>query len=364
MIQQKKINKTDLEEFLEGGENINPAQNKAKNFIKDAKELGIDLDFLENPEKPNIKSMPEESMKRQKVAQKAFWEDFDISLGDVVKFVLSSSERPVIMVSDDKIVYFNYATMQLLEMVNTKSVEGEPFLSFVEKDDWNLMSENIGDMLTNSKKLSIRMKTISGKAIPVEFQAIYLPDSTRFSFILIGAHTSKSNKPFFNNLYDEITGLPNFFLFEDRVQMAVNNENYKNSRLSKDLIAVAVVNIDNLEMFRKLHLEEFAIKKLANTLVLSLKKNYTVARGLKYSFWILMPDILTKHDFDVEMERLLSIFKEGITDYFTNHEVVVSIGASLFPKPARSAKKLVEQSIEALKIAQKEKKSSMNVFEE
>ena len=281
----------------------------------------------------------------------------------MVNFVLNSSERPVIMISNDKIVYINQATMQFLELFDTKDALGESFFSFVEKDDWNLVAENIGDMLTNAKKLSIRMKTIHEKIVSMEFQAIYLPDSTRFSFILIGAHTSKSNKPFFNNLYDELTGLPNFFLFEDRVQMAINNENYKNTRLTKDLVAVAVVNVDNLDMFRKLHLEDFAIKKLANTLALSLKKNYTVARGLKYSFWILMPDILTIQDFNVEMEKLLNIFKEGVSDYFTNHEVVVSIGASVFPKPARSAKKLVEQSIEALKIAQKDKKSSLKIFE-
>ncbi len=354
---------SDLENFLEGLEKKAPAKIKDKDFIKDAKDLGIDLDDLEHPEKPKIKNMPEENTNKQKAKQKAFWEDFDINLGDVVNFVLNSSERPVIMISNDKIVYINQATMQFLELFDTKDALGESFLSFVEKDDWNLVAENIGDMLTNAKKLSIRMKTIHEKIAPMEFQAIYLPDSTRFSFILIGAHTSKSNKPFFNNLYDELTGLPNFFLFEDRVQMAINNENYKNSRLTKDLVAVAVVNVDNLEMFRKLHLEDFAVKKLANTLALSLKKNYTVARGLKYSFWILMPDILTFQDFNVEMEKLLNIFNEGVSDYFTNHDVIVSIGASVFPKPARSAKKLVEQSIEALKIAQKDKKSSLKVFE-
>ena len=363
MRQQKKINGPDWENFLEGGENVRPAEKKDADFIKDAEVLGIDLNGLETPEKKEIKSMPEENRKSKTPVRKAFWEDLDVNLADIVNYVLDSSERPVIMVSDDKAVYFNYAAMQLLEITDSKAMVGEPFLSFVDKNDWNLMAENIGEMLTNAKKLSIKMHTAGGKSVAVDFQAIYLPDSTRFSFILIGAHISKSNKPFFNNLYDELTGLPNFFLFEDRVQMAVNNENYKDSRLPKDFIAVAAVNIENLEMFRKLHLEDFAIKKLANTLVFSLKKNYTVARGLKYSFWILMPDILNLHDLDVEMEKLLSIFREGVTDYFTTHEVIVSIGVSVFPKPARSAKKLVEQAIAALKEAQKTKGSSLEVFD-
>ena len=139
----------------------------------------------------------------------------------------------------------------------------------------------------------------------------------------------------------------------------VNNENYKDSRLPKDLIVVASVSIDNIEMFRKLHLEEFALKKIANTLVLSLRKNYTVAKGLKYHFWILMPDIANNYDLDTELKKLMAVFKEGVSDNFTTHELSVSVGVSVFPAPARSAKKLIEQAIDAVKEAQNTSESSM-----
>ena len=207
-----------------------------------------------------------------------------------------------------------------------------------------------------------QLKSRKGKIVPIDCNAIYLPDSKHFSFILVGGYQEKSSKPFFNNLYDELTGLPNFFLFEDRVQMAVNNENYKDARLPKDLIAVVGVSVDNIELFRRLGLEDFALKKIANTLVLSLKKNYTVARGLKYPFWILMPDIANSHDLDLELRKIMSIFKEGVSDNFTTHDLVVSVGASVFPNPARSAKKLIEQSISALKEAQNKEDSSLVIF--
>lgn len=328
-------------------------------MLAQAPQYGIDLDQLENP--AGAVAAREENVSYVE-SEKPFWHNLDVKLGDLLNPLLNDSERPMVLISDDRVVYCNQAIMQALDIKNSKLVIGEPFLSFVDKDDWNMLTTNIGEMLTAYKKQRIRMKTSAGKVVPLEFQAIYLPDSTHFSFILVGGHLSKASKPFFNNLYDDLTGLPNFFLFEDRVQMAVNNENYKDARLPKDLIAVLAVSIENIETFRKMHLEDFVFKKLANTLVLSLKKNYTVARGLKYPLWILMPDLTNGYELDLELKKLRSLFKEGVSDNFTTHELHVNIGVSVFPNPARSAKKLIEQAIAALKAAQEREGSSIELF--
>lgn len=347
---------TDLEKISDEA----PVQVKdTAELLAQASQYGVDLESLENPQ--GVQLVREENIASEK-NDKPFWHNLDVKLGDLFNPLLNDSERPMVLVSDDRVVYCNQAIMQLLDVKNSKAVLGEPFLSFVDKEDWNVLTENIGEMLTASKKQRIRLKTVTGKVVPAEFQAIYLPDSAHFSFILIGGHISKASKPFFNNLYDELTGLPNFFLFEDRVQMAVNNENYKDARIQKNLIVVLAISIENMESFRKMHLEDFIYKKLANTLVLSLKKNYTVARGLKYPLWILMPDLANGYELDLELKKLRSLFKEGVSDNFTTHELHVNIGVSVFPNPARSAKKLVEQAIAALKTAQEREGSSIEIF--
>lgn len=328
-------------------------------LIAEAPQYGINLNDLEIPQEPE-EVIEEPSL--QEKSEKPFWYGLDVKLGELLNPLLNDSERPMVLISDDKIAYCNRAIMQLWEIKNSKVALNEPFLTFVEKEDWNVLTTNIGEMLTNGKKRHIRLKAASGKVIPVEFQAIYLPDSSHFSFILVGGHINKSTKPFFNNLYDDLTGLPNFFLFEDRVQMAVNSENYKDPRQPKSLISVVAINIDNIESFRKLHLTDFLYKKLANMLVLSLKKNYTVAKGLKYPLWILMPDLASGYELDLEIKKLRSLFKEGIADNFTTHELIVSLGISVFPNPARSAKKLIEQSIEALKAAQEKGGGNIELF--
>lgn len=347
---------TDLESF---SDKPAAAVEDTAAMLAQAPQYGIDLDQLEKS--GSVVLSREENIGHAE-GEKPFWHGLDVKLGDLLNPLLNDSERPMVLVSDDKAVYCNQALMQILDIKNSKQIVGEPFLSFVDREDWTVLTSNIGEMLTAFKKQRIRMKTAAGKMVPVEFQAIYLPDSTHFSFILVGGHPSKASKPFFNNLYDDLTGLPNFFLFEDRVQMAVNNENYKDARLPKDLIAVMAVSIENMDSFRKMHLEDFVFKKLVNTLVLSLKKNYTVARGLKYPLWILMPDLANGYELDLELKKLRSLFKEGVSDNFTTHELHVNIGVSVFPNPARSAKKLIEQAIAALKAAQEREGSSIELF--
>lgn len=361
MVKDKMEKQTIIDELnlaaLEGNNQLKPAVINDNAILHDAGKYNINLDDLENfavePQQPEALNTTDD-LKAGQSKQRYFWQDMDVNLAEVVKKVLASSERAVFMVSDDKIAYINRAAMEMLELDSFKLILGQPFLTYVDKADWNILAENIGEMLTEGKNQKITLRSPTGKINQIDFTAIYLPDPQQFSFILIGAHPQKAEVPqAFSSLYDELTGLPNFFLFEDRVQTAVNNESYKDIRMPKGMIGVAAVCIENLENLRKLHLENFALKKLANTLVLSLRKNATIARGLKYNFWILMPDIANEQILNMEIEKLQSVFKDGISDNFTTHELVVSIGMSVFPNPAHSAKRLIEQAISAVKKAQK-----------
>lgn len=350
---------------LEGGSNLHPAVFTDESILDDASRYNIDLDALENSgaQTGDVQILQQTPNMAEEPRRITFGQDIDVNLGDMINSILESSARIVVIVSDDKIVYLNKTAKEILEIGMSRQAIGDNFLSYVDKSDWNTLAENIGEMLTDGKRLNIRLKTANNKIFPIDFQAVYLPDTAHFSFILLSSHRLKEDKPLFNNLYDDLTGLPNFFLFEDRVQMAVNNENYKDVRLPKDMIAVAAISIDNIDVFRKLNLEDYVLKKLSTTLVLSMRKNYTVARGLKYQFWVLMPDIIDETNLEIELAKIKSVFQEGVTDNFNTHEVITSMGVTVFPDPARSAKKLIEQAIFAVKKAQEIKGNSLIMFD-
>lgn len=62
---------------------------------------------------------------------------------------------------------------------------------------------------------------------------MYLSDNQHFTFILIGERIIPKTVTA-RVCMIRITGLPNFYLFEDRVQVAVNYENYKDIRQRKN----------------------------------------------------------------------------------------------------------------------------------
>ena len=338
------------------GENLFPAVSADVRVLGEAAQYNVNLDALETPEKTENRRRHSEQKRKED------WRRLDVNLSDILNLIVATSERPTFMVRDDKLVYLNPAAMQLLDISLDKNVINNDFLNLVVKDDWNLLAENIGEMLTDSKSLRIRLLSATGKIIPMRFQAIYLSEIEHFSFILLGEHIRKEIKPTFNNLYDDMTGLPNFFLFEDRVQVAAALENAKENAKDQRMIAVAVISIDNIDSFRKMHIEELIIKKIANNLVLNLRKSATVALGLKYNFWIMLPNLKTMAEVNHEIRQIAEILNDGVSDNFTRHELLFSMGVSAFPRPGHSAKKIIEQAIAAIKTAQTNPKSSVEFF--
>ena len=326
---------------------------KAVNF-DDVQNYAVDLNSLEKV------SYQEE---KKQLNKEEDWHNLDVRLIDIINSFISTSERPVFLIRDDKLVYVNQTAMVVYGIEADKKFIGDSFFKLVVKEDWELLSKNIGEMITDSKEVTIRLKNAKGKITPASLRAIYLPESDHFSFILMCEHKKNKNKFLYSNLYDEATGLPNFFLFEDRVQVAIVNENAKENVKDVCMIAVIALNIDNIDVFRKMHIDDVIINKLADNLILNLPKTSTISVGLKYSFWLMLK-VRSEEELRNGINRILDVLKDGVSDNFTKHEVSFSIGISCFPQKSRSSKKLMEQAIKALETNQKNSKSLYDFYTE
>ena len=352
-------------EFLEGISDEVLRQNNVgvENVIKPTKLL----DNLEEPDDGSalegVMIMPQAqteevfSLETDDVHTPSFLETADVRLNDLIAKFMDKASRPVIIICDDKVEYINPVVENILGL-SSQEVVGKNFLDFVNPDDWNLLAENIGVMLTDSKAVTIRLQTPNKSMFETVLTALYIPNDDYFAFVLIGEHVHKKNDMETHEtlpsveFYDTLTGLPSFYLFEDRVRVAVNREIYKDAGMQKNMVAVAAISIDNMFNLQQIGMEEFVLKKLASKLAFSLNKSYTIARGIKIQFWILMSDLSDVNVLDVELQKIKAIFDEGIDDNFAHHDIRSSIGVSVFPLVARSGKKLLDQTISAVKMAQ------------
>ena len=343
-------------ENLDGGGLLTDVSVKKTPDFDEAKAYNIDLDALE---------VVSSDVKTENILEKEQedWHNLDVRLIEIVNSFISTSERAVFLIRDDKLVYMNQAAMLFFDIGLDKDFIGNNFFNLVVKEDWNTLSENIGSMLTDSKEVVVRIRNSIGKITPAKLKAIYLPESDHFSFILMGEHKRKKSNISYNNLYDEVTGLPNFFLFEDRVQVAIINENIKDNPEDVSVIAVVALNVDNIESFRKMHIDDVVLNRLANNLVLNLPKTTTVSVGLKYNFWIMLKQKNKEEMFD-NINRILEVLTDGVSDNFTKHQLMFSMGISYFPQKVRSSKKLMEQAIKALEMNQKNHKNRYEIYDE
>ena len=338
------------------------------NVLKKASNYSIDLDNMEGWEdkddvvvtkntsqSPSVINIGDSANQNapKSARLKNEWGAFSLSAADAVLKIFELSDRPFIIIRDDKVRYINNTALAILEIQNEKDILDQSFWRFVEKQDWNLLAQNIGAMLTENKIIQTRLKTSKERIYKINLQAMYIDDPEHFTFALVGDRKIKYNPG--AGLYDAVTGLPNFYLFEDRVQIAVNNEKYKDMRQRKNMMAVLGVNIDNIEELRNANMVDFVLKKLASKLVFRLKKSYTVARGLKYPFWLLINDFNNEHDLEVELEKIKAIFDEPVAGNYMDYSVMTSFGYSIYPNNAKTANKLIETAIDAIRTAVKYK---------
>ena len=159
-------------------------------------------------------------------------------------------------------------------------------------------------------------------------------------------------------MYDGLTGLPSFNLFEDRLQVALTNEKAKNLRLRRLKIAVVGIKIENLASFAEGSARDDVIRQTARELVELLPENYTVARGINYQFWLMMPYLESREDGKVIIEKIKSTLAKPLSAAGGVYHRSCKMGAVLYEhNPADSVNTLVGKAIFALQRAEENGKS-------
>ncbi len=150
-------------------------------------------------------------------------------------------------------------------------------------------------------------------------------------------------------MYDKDTGLPSFNLFEDRLKMALLNEQVKDQRMRKLKIAVAGIYIENLSDLADETLHREVRRQTAALLTEVLPANYTVACGINYPFWVMMPYLSTAVDAEVWVNKIQMALGRKILAGGQEFRLKCRIGVSLFEHDAEdTVTTMVGKAIAAL----------------
>jgi PAS domain-containing protein len=79
---------------------------------KDAEKYNINLDSLEDVLRDEQKSKSSD------------WQNLDIQIKDIINSFIATSDRPVFLVRDDKIVYINQAVLEFFDIAFDKDIIG------------------------------------------------------------------------------------------------------------------------------------------------------------------------------------------------------------------------------------------------
>lgn len=171
---------------------------------------------------------------------------------------------------------------------------------------------------------------------------------------------------------DALTGLPNRYLFMDRLKQALANAKRK-----KELLAILSLDIDNFKHINNTlghyvgdKLLQIAAERIANYVrkidtVARLgiyELHSTVARHGGDEFILLLPEINNVQNIAKIAERISDMFKEPF--YIDDHElyVTVSIGISVYPEDSEDIDTLMKNAEIAMYHAKKHGRNNYQFF--
>ena len=146
--------------------------------------------------------------------------------------------------------------------------------------------------------------------------------------------------------YDQLTGLANRALFQDRLEQAVAS-----ARRNRQRLAVLFLDLDEFKVIndRLGHLAGDALLRLAAQRIgTCLRKSDTGARLGGDEFAILLTNLADETDAVRLAERVLALVRQPIPLKGRDHLITASIGIASFPRDAGTAEELVKRADTAM----------------
>lgn len=237
----------------------------------------------------------------------------------------------------------------------------------VAADDLSMMRDIIDDMLYGNNEIintRFRINSQDESAKWVDCKLIHDKGEHAIHGILRDVTESHLQEMQIAHmaLHDNLTGLPNRALLDDRMQQAMYTACREKSKL-----AVLFIDLDNFKHVNDIFGHKAGdqlLVEVSESLRAHLRRTDTVARWGGDEFVVLLPDVVSLHDVRTIAETLIEKLCEQLKTEHPSYHVTASIGASLYPTDAESVENLLIQADKALFFAKSQGRNNVQLFSE
>lgn len=176
----------------------------------------------------------------------------------------------------------------------------------------------------------------------------------------IKAHIALRNEAKKLANHDALTGLPNRFLLQDRIEQALQN-----ARSSHGQVAMLLIHLDNLKAISDSFgqsVSDELLREVSSRLTACSQAVDTVSRQRGEEFIILLPDVSGVDAIGALTVRLLSAVSAPFSIQANRYDLSASIGISVFPDDSHSLDSLYQHADSAMCRARQEGRNRYRFF--
>ena len=284
--------------------------------------------------------------------------------------LVENSPNAIIVHHGDEIVYVNSAAVELYRALDASMMIGKHIKKLVHPDSHALLSSQLKKI---GEQASTTLPAVEQKHIRFD-KSVFPAEVSTSSIFFRGKHEVQSivrditrrkdeeQRLKYQATHDFLTGLPNRFLFHDRLQHALNR-----AKRSSAVGAVLYLDLDRFKSINDVYGHEtgdVVLQEVSKRLRTLLRESDTVARLGGDEFVVLLEDLDNVNVASLVANHILQDFFEPLN--LNDNEILISfsIGISLYPQDGSTVQILLQAADAAMYNAKDEGKHRFKFYSE
>lgn len=274
-----------------------------------------------------------------------------------------SMDGGAILNEDGEFVYINQSFLQIFGYRRSGDLVGRSWRVLFSLDTIELIDGQIMDSFRKQGQWRGELTGLAAdeREIPMEVSIL---DSAGQQWVMIVKDLTQqrsAEKAIYRHLYyDSLTGLPNWTLFQETLDLAITHAMSKREQL-----AVMFIDIDNFKLINDslgYQAGDLLLKELARRIMNVVDSQCTLARQSADKFTLLCPETEGIDAIVKQAEQLVQAMEEPWVykdyDYFLS----VSIGVAVYPEDGRDSESLLKNGDTAMHRAKQVGRNNYQFF--